>query len=265
MKKKYKFISFSFSSKMRSVIIAMTAVCSLPAAAQDSHPFSHLNAALRTSTLGVGLEFATPLSKHFEVRAGLDYLGYNVPYNSFSLNDENGNMQAAFGYIPDLRMKEKLSLTHGHLLADFHPVAGGVFHLTAGAFVGTSRIYADGFLADGDYRPAELRSGYDWPTVNADGYEIDFAGGTSKADVYLGNTIKPYFGLGVGNAVTRHRVGVKFELGMLYQGDFKIKQDGHQIDSINDRGINDVKDINRYLDLLKWWPMLSLQLTCRLF
>jgi hypothetical protein len=250
---------------MKSLVIMTVMTCSLPVVGQDNAPFSHLNVALRASTVGGGLEFATPLGKLFDARAGFDYLTGNVPYSNFSLNDDNGNMYDAFGYVPDLRMKEKLNMVHGHLLADFHPVAKGIFHITAGVFIGTSNLNADGFLANSNNDPAELKGGYEWPKVIVDGREIDFDGGKSTADIYLGNAVKPYLGLGLGNAVTRGRVGFKFELGLLYQGDYSLKQGGQDIDTINEKGINDMKDADRYTKLLRWWPMLNLQLTYRIF
>ncbi|MDR2384286.1 MAG: hypothetical protein LBD80_01300 [Tannerella sp.] len=249
---------------MRSIII-MGMVYSLPATAQEYSPFSHLNVALRASTLGGGIELATPLNKHLKVRSGLDYFKYNVPYNNFSLSDDGGELYAAFGYVPDLRMKEEISFVHGHLLIDFHPVPKGIFHITAGAFVGTNRIHADGFLSDSNDDPAELKSGYEWPSIVTDGREIDFSEGKSKVDILSENTVKPYFGLGLGNAVTRHRIGFKFELGLLYQGDFSIEQNGQQIGTINGKGINNVDGFGEYIDLFKWWPVLGIQLTYRIF
>jgi hypothetical protein len=136
----------------------------------------------------------------------------------------------AFGYVPEYRAKRDIKLTHGHLLADIYPSSHGIFHFTAGAFIGTSRVRIQGLLVDANNNNAPatlLPDGY-WPVTDLDGYEIRTDGGRADLEMTIGGTVKPYVGIGLGRAVTRKRFGVKFEIGVLRQGDtHSARTDGH--------------------------------------
>lgn len=224
---------------------------------------SHLSVGLRASTMGIGLEAATPLNDLFKLRAGINFMGYTSNSFDIGLEDPNGAFNEAFGYIPDYSMKGKLNFTNGHALVDFHPTKG-IFHLTAGFFVGKNQLKAEGFLADYDGNPAVLKDGQTWPTLDFDGHQLKTDNGRLDATLQLGNVIKPYFGLGLGRAIANKRVAFKFELGMIYQGKYSIKQNGKKVDVI-DNAVENFEDIDTYTNLLKWWPMLNFQLTYKIF
>lgn len=225
---------------------------------------SHLNVALRLSTMGVGLEAATPLNSYFKLRAGINYMGYKSPSFDLSLDDPDNSLTEAFGEIPDYNMKGELNFTNGHVLVDFHPVKKGIFHITAGAFIGKNQLKANGFLADMDGNPVQLKEGQDWPYIEFDGHKLELNDANLDATLQLGSVIKPYFGLGLGRAISKSRVSFKFELGVIYQGDYTLKQNGKKLDIIENATEN-FEDIDTYTQWLKWWPMLNFQLTYRIF
>ena len=75
------------------------------------------------------------------------------------------------------------------------------------------------------------------------------------------NSIRPYFGLGVGRAVPKHRVGFRFELGAMYIG--KPDVDSPNIDgTLNSE---DLDGFNKTLSKCRFYPQLSFKLTYRLF
>ncbi|MDR3268531.1 MAG: hypothetical protein LBT83_05645 [Tannerella sp.] len=256
---------------MNVVSVAIAIICTLPLQAQDddaSAPFSRLNIALRAATTGFGLEVATPLNNHFNARAGVDYFGYQSRYYDILIKDNaNQDLYDAFGYVPDYHAKGKLNLFHGRLLADYHPA--GIFHLTAGLYLGDFKAHVNGYLADRNNvnQPAKLKDdAHEWPTIDFDGHQIDLTDGRANLDLQLGNFVKPYFGLGVGRAVTKRKVGFKFELGVLYLGDYSLSQNGEKINlSGGSSDVKEVADVHEYLQMLQWYPMLSIQLSYRLF
>jgi hypothetical protein len=235
--------------------------------AQETTPFSRMNLALRLSTTGVGLELATPLSAHVNARAGVDVLPYNLGYDNYSLNSYSDKLEPAFGYVPAYRAKAKIDMLHGHLLADIHPSANGIFHFTAGAYIGTSQIKINGTLVDPSNQQAVLQPNYEWPIVNIDGYPVKTDDGYANLDLVLGNTVKPYLGVGIGKAVTEKRFGVKFEVGVLYQGDYTLKQDGQvlNVNNTNEVEGESIEVFHEYAKWTKWWPMVNLQFTFGLY
>lgn len=228
---------------------------------------SHLNVSLRFSTMGLGLELATPLNSYFKLRAGVNYMGYKreEAFN-VSLDDPDGYFQEAIGYVPDFRTTADINFTNGHVLFDFHPVKKGIFHITAGAFVGKNKLTAKGFLADSDGNPSELLDpDGQWPTIDFDGHVIEPVNGKLDIALQLGQVVKPYFGFGLGRAISRSRVSFMFELGAIYQGNYSLTQNGKKIDTSGIEGSESFQDAKTYTQILKWWPMMNFQLTYRIF
>ncbi|MDD2513661.1 MAG: hypothetical protein PHS71_10495 [Proteiniphilum sp.] len=90
-------------------------------------------------------------------------------------------------------------------------------------------------------------------------------GEITDASLHMGNSLKPYFGVGLGRTIPRNRVGFKFELGVVYQGPYELVSD-----IINEAGRNWVNRMAEEMELpvsqetLNWWPMLNLSLTYRI-
>ncbi len=229
----------------------------------DNSFLSHLSVAFRASTMGGGIQVATPINDYFKLRAGIDYLNFKTSNIDITLDDPDGTFQQSLGYTPDYKMKGKLNLAHGNVLVDFHPTKG-IFHLTAGFYIGTNKIKADGMLVDSNGKKAELEEGQSWPTINFDGHQLEINDANLNAEVQLGKVIKPYFGLGLGRAIAQNRVSFKFELGALYQGDYTLKQNGKKIGD-NQNLSENFDDVDKYTKLLKWWPMLNFQISYRIF
>ncbi|MDH6306175.1 hypothetical protein M2459_002889 [Parabacteroides sp. PF5-5] len=239
---------------------------SFSAIGQEYKPFSKLDASLRFSTMGLGLEAITPLSPNFRARAGVDYLGFNTSHYNISLEDNGGYLNKAFGYTPDYRAKFGLSMFHGHLLVDYHPMPTGIFYITAGVYAGSNKIDLDGFLSNPENdNMAVLLPGMEWPELDLDGHKIDVTNGyVEDLELKLGGAIKPYLGFGLGRTFGKSKFGYKVELGVLYQGDYSVKQSGVKIDE-DSTGLNDFEDIDKYTKWLKWWPMVNFQLTYNIF
>lgn len=231
-----------------------------------SHFLSSLSVALRASTMGGGIQAATPIINNFvTLRAGFDYFSVSPGAWDISLEDTDGLFDQAFGYTPDYSTKGKIQFANGNVLVDLYPTKG-IFHITGGVFIGTNTISAKGQLVNPQTgEAAVLKSGNDWPSIDFDGHRLDMTDANLNADLQLGSVIKPYFGFGVGRAISKNnRLSFKFELGAIYQGDYSLKQNGKKLDIIDDATEN-FEDIDDYKKWLKWWPMLNFQLSYRIF
>ncbi|GAB6121435.1 hypothetical protein JCM30204_25840 [Dysgonomonas termitidis] len=231
----------------------------------DKQFLSHLSIALRASTMGIGLQAATPINDYLNLRAGIDFVGFKTSTFDIGLDDTDGMFEEAFGYTPDYKMKGELNFTNGNVLVDFHPTKG-IFHLTAGVFIGANKLKAKGFLVNPNTgERATLKPGVsEWPYVDFDGHRLTLDDANLDATLQLGKIIKPYFGLGVGRAIANKRVAFKFELGMIYQGNYSLKQNGKKLDVVNNAS-ESFEDIDDYTKWLKWWPMLNFQLSYKIF
>lgn len=232
----------------------------------DNAPFKHLGIGLRVSTLGAGLEVSTNLNKNFKLRGGLSILPYSKDF-TFNMDDSK-LYEALGGYNPDYKMEGKLNFTNGHLLVDIHPMRYGIFHFTAGLFIGKNKIDASGYLQNSvtgkRITSEDLAPGYAWPKLEIEGHQVVIDNGAIDATFELGQTLKPYFGIGIGRSLPKSRLGFMFELGAIYQGDYKIKQAGQEV-NITQQVHDSFQDIGDYTKYLKWWPMLNFQLTYRIF
>lgn len=252
------------TTSLADSIAAVPATIQVPEKKSENTFLSHLSVGLRASTMGIGLQAATPINDYFKLRAGIDFIGFKTSTFDISLDDPDGVFDEAFGYTPDYKMKGELNFTNGNVLVDFHPTKG-IFHLTAGVFIGANKLKASGFLADNNGNPAQLKEGItEWPYLDFDGHRLTLDDANLDATLQLGKTIKPYFGLGVGRAIANKRVAFKFELGMIYQGDYSLKQNGKKLDVVNNAS-ESFEDIDDYTKWLKWWPMLNFQLSYKIF
>jgi hypothetical protein len=238
----------------------------LQAQNEESTPIGGVSLALRASLSGVGLEAATALSNHIFARAGVDYLGFQSSYYDVALPDKKGKLYDAFGYVPDYHAKGKLQFLNGRLLVDYHPSANGIFHLTAGAYIGSFGAHVDGYLVDHNGQPSVLKEGREWPVIEFDDQTIDMTDGRANLDLQLGNIVKPYIGIGLGRAVTERRLGYKVELGVIYLGPYTLKQDGKSINlGSNTEDVPEIDDAHRILSSIRWMPTLSVQISYRIF
>ncbi|HXZ42455.1 MAG TPA: hypothetical protein VEG68_17065 [Terriglobales bacterium] len=182
------------SSTPSSDTAASPAVESTPAPAQGGRMMlgSSLGVGVKVSLLGAGIEAATPLTYHTNLRFG---------FNAFSYS--RGFTNDGVGYNADLSFRS--FETH----FDWFPFAGG-FHLSPGLMVyNGNQIKASAAVPGGQSF-----------TLGGTGYVSDAANPITGSGKIGFNTVGPTFLLGWGNLVPRsnkHFV-VPFEFGMLVQG-----------------------------------------------
>ena len=251
------------------LIVAAALFAVSPAFSQKKfESFGNLSVGAKLSTLGYGFEVATPLNNLLMLRLGVNLLNLNLWEWSVPISDANGKFMDSFGHIPDYRFTPSADFKHGSLLLDFHLLGG--LHLTAGAFVGKSILKVDGRLVnpanneDSKLLQPDIEK---WPYVNVDnnnriGFTDD---GRASMDLQLGNTLKPYLGIGLGRAVPKNRLSFKVEIGAVFQKGYNLRHDGAVFD-FKDATEPKLQEIHDYaLKYLAIWPMVNFQISCRIF
>jgi hypothetical protein len=257
---------------MKRIIISLSLLAlAATATAQKSElpqrkAFSNLGISLNAGLTGAGATLSTPLGKYFTARAGFGTLPYTHLYsynNMPEVPDRNENPVQ----LPDVKLKIKLNVPAAHLLVDYSPFkqGWGGFHLTAGLYAGGPKL----LHVNGSIDLAELdRLNIDYQSVKDEikleiGNAIVRPADNGTLDAYAEvASIRPYFGLGWGNAIPKNRVGFRFDIGAMYHGKPELTSPT-MVGSIG--GGEDVSDINRILGYAKFWPQIQLSLTVRLF
>lgn len=205
------------------------------AQSEDGKCFDRFAVSLNVSSVGPGLELATPLGSHFALRAGFTTLPFNFTYDY----DKKGLTVEA---------DAKVKLMNGNVLADWFPSTSFPFHLTAGLYVGNTGVDATGH----SNQPFEIAGTVIEP--DAQGYV--------QAQLKT-NVAKPYFGFGFGRSIPRSRFGFKVEAGAMYHGTPKIETDATGY--VGDFTGDEVNKISESVTKWKFYPVLSLQLVYRIF
>ena len=215
-----------------TILLCSTTYAQTPS---EGGAFENFGANLKVGALyGPGIDFSTSLHPNLKARVGFSFLGYDA----LDVIDISGD--------EDLE-KGKLKFANANLFFDYFPMKNGVFHITAGAFVGTNKIEIAG-------------SGFDPFSLN-DYVIITDARGYFDGTVKLGSTVKPYLGLGIGRTIPNKTVGFKFELGVIYQGKLKVESD-YLNKSMTPNDVDDTIEIP--LLESKFWPSATLSLVFRL-
>ncbi len=260
---------------LKSLFFCFTTLCLLSAtksSAQDKkernahyteNAFSHLNISAGFSTLGTSIELATPLASNLKLKAGINFFDKTTHDTTIDLDDPTGTLNKAFGEDVSYRASLNIKTFHTNVFVDYYPFKKGIFHITGGIYIGETKISANGRIVNRQGNDAHLRPGYDWPQVEFDGNIIDINEGRIDAAVNFGNTVKPYLGIGLGRTVSKRRLGVRFEAGMMFAGSLKVTQNGKTV-SKSDLRMDNFEDIDKYKNLLKYYPMVKLQLNYRI-
>ena len=219
------------------LLVATMLLCSTTYAQTPSEggAFENFGASLKAGVMnGVGVDFSTALHPNIKARVGFNYLGYDAA----NVIDVSGDEELKQG---------KLSFANANLLFDYYPMLNGVFHITAGAYIGTNNVVIEG-------------KGFDPFSLN-DYVVIPDANGYFKSTVKFGGAVKPYLGIGLGRTIPNKSVGFKFELGVVYQGKLNVESD-YLNSSMTPNDVDDVIEIP--LLESKFWPSATLSLVFRL-
>jgi len=261
----------------------------MPPPQKTASAFNHLAIGVELfSTTGFGLEVGTPLSPHFALRGGFSMLPYSYGATFDGVVDQSiledidntidiepairsalaqkGLPTRATDVSTDMNVGVSLNPT-GKILIDYYPSSKYTFHITAGAYFGSGKmIKLKGRMDEAvDVLNVLKDYGYDYLDdiyVIDDNYQLTGRDVMDIRGALKVNAVKPYFGLGFGRAVPKKRVGVNFEIGVVYHGTPKITSESQNIQRLIDNELSEVMDVLKDYPI---YPIISFKLTVRLF
>lgn len=242
--------------------------------------FDNLSVGLSVGSDGIGFDVAAPISEYAAVRGGFSFLPTIKVDKNIKINKD------AATYYNNIDIQGKGQFFNGKLLFDYYPFKNSSFHLTAGAFFGTSEIVkihnTSPILKDpAQYGKVGLLIG-----TGANEYEVSTdqnGNAIIKAKV---NGFKPYIGLGFGRAVMKkQRFGVSFDMGVQFWGKPGVyakaiehnnafidrddptswKEHHFKYSDLGDDDDKDLRDAIKTVEKITVYPVLNIRLTYRIF
>ena len=247
---------------MKTKLIAITSaffltICSMQLSAQEQEQeaykdgfFKRFGVAVKASTYGYGLDLSTSLAPNLKARVGFNLLNYKYS-DSYEFYPDpapgyNGDVD---GTLENLDIK----FPNANILFDFYPVKAGIFCITAGVYIGNNKINSQG-TANGPFIWNDI-------VIRPENNKFD-------AELKVGNTVKPYFGFGLGRTISKSRLSCRFDLGLVYQGDYTLgspQSENGKTTNGADVLKKEIEDFPEGLtDALKFWPMMSFSISYRL-
>lgn len=125
-------------------VLAMLTVTNVSAQDADKRFFNHLSVGVTVGTPGFGLDVAMPICHYVDVRAGFTVFP-KIKYDTeldLNIDEYRTAIQPYYqGDIPsEVSIEAKTGFTNGKILFDVYPSKRSIFHLTVGAYFGTSEI-----------------------------------------------------------------------------------------------------------------------------
>lgn len=246
--------------KLLATLLAAATIVS--ANAQDEmEAFKHMSASAEVGMMGIGINVAMPVvSNHlvcvlgYNLPAGPTFKKtYRLKANTYKWLVQEMNAEAdrnpdkglqkidikSIGSEVSVDAESTLKFGNFKVLFEYYPSTKSSFHLTAGAMIGQ-----DKFIKLHGFAEEAVQNTYNIALSNQEKlygtnipedqdiryslrYNLDGATYCLNDDVelnghYVANKVKPYFGLGFGQAVPKKRVGCQFEMGLWYQGNTTI-------------------------------------------
>ncbi len=208
-------------------------------------PFSHFAFGLTATTLGGGIQLATPLGNRLNLRVGGNFLQFQYPFTKDSVN-----------YTPQIKLES------GQGTIDWFP-GNGEFHVSAGAL-----YFRNGFSGLANVQPGQVYKLGDTTYINSIDDPV-----SGNASLSYDRKIAPMVLLGWGNLIPRTGRHVTFpvEFGVAYMGAPQTKlqlsgtsctTDGCFDNATDPSTLTNIKEeqneINNDLRYTKFYPVLSL-------
>lgn len=228
--------------------------------------FNHYAVGVTVGTPGYGLDVATTVGNSFQLRVGFTTIPNVKMSSSLDISSATGNAPAQAGLPKSVDVEGKINMTNFKILVDYFPFKKSSFHVTAGAYIGPSKLVQ---VYNKDDGALSAISAYNTQYPNNQlGLELgDYLlkpdnAGNVEADIKV-NGFKPYLGIGFGRAVPRkNRVGFMFELGCQFWGSPKVYCNGDKLTS-EDLGGEDGGAI-KTLSSITIYPVMNFRLCGRI-
>lgn len=257
------------------LIVALLFVAMQASAADDADKnfFNHLSVGANLGTPGFGLDVAMPICDYVQVRAGFSIMP-DIKVTTDLDIDGYSDYPSYGGYdIPtEAEIEGKVGFTNGKLLFDIYPFKSSSFHITAGAYFGSSKVIQayntqDGLLLGVTKFNEAVENGtiigYDKIGVALDDYLLE-PDENGNVDAYIKTaSFKPYLGLGMGRAVPKKRLGFMFEAGVQFWGSPKVYCQDKELTESNVGG--DGGGVIKTISKVSIYPVLNFRICYRIF
>ncbi len=258
---------------LKSILAAVALVAlTVNANAQDKKFFNHLSVGVTAGTPGFGIDVATPVGDYVQLRGGVAvFPSISTPTDLERFEGESNVSNKALSALSlpsSVEFEGKVGFTNAKLLADVYPFKRSSFHVTVGAYIGSSDIVTVKNSVDGalnsvnTYNSLSSALGYETTgIVLGDLLLTPDAQGNIKAAIKT-SAVKPYVGLGFGRAVPKKRVGLMVELGAQIWGSPTVFCNDT---SVTSHVGSDANDILSTLSQIIIYPVLNFRLCGRIF
>lgn len=235
---------------------------------KDKNFLNHLAVGVTGGTPGVGFDVAMPLCHYVQVRAGVAFIP-DIKFDTELELTDIDYYDYTSTYLRDLEefdVEGKVGFTNGKLLFDLFPSKRSSFHLTVGAYFGSSKIVKAYNKEEGS-----LKEVYDYnQTAGANRIGLELgnyllepdADGNIEASIKT-KSFKPYVGLGFGRAVPKKRVGFMFEMGVQFWGSPAVYCFNDKLTESDVDG--DDGDVLKVMSKITVYPVLNFRLCGRIF
>lgn len=261
------------------LVLAASALLSLPLVAQDNNVLRHYSLSLGIGTTGVTADLGTMLGNYVGIRGGIDYMpnfDYKTDLNLTMVKQNESGVVTSLPQTVDV--KGKLDNTTGHALMDIYPFKERGFHLTFGAYFcskedivtvynedeGSLMKVADFNARRGEY--ADVPLSYGLLAAKLGDYSImPDDNGNANAFVKV-KKFRPYLGIGFGRAVPRQsRLNCQFDMGVQLWGKPVVYNGVNGQELTSDGAKGDDGGILKIISGFKVYPVISVRLAGRLF
>jgi hypothetical protein len=215
---------------LKKATLAALVLAALPMQAYAADGMMKLDA--HVSTLGGGLELATPLTERYTARLGFNTFKISANENSGGLN-----------YTGDLKLSSVTALV------DWRPWSG-VTHLTAGLIFNNNKLEMNAAATAG--------TSYD-----IDGVVYTANSGDSINTAVEFNKVAPYLGIGWSGQPKKQGFSFSTDIGILFQGSPKATVTasgawtGAGGQTVTDLVADAQSQLNSDLDGFKYYPVIS--------
>lgn len=235
---------------------------------QKKNCFNHLSVGVSLGTTGIGIDAAMPICDYVQVRAGVDFMP-NIKLST-DLDIDVPNVPQ-YEIPENIEVEGKIGFTNGKILFDVYPFKKSSFHVTAGAYFGSSKVIKaynkeEGILKDvanfnNDVEQG-LYPGQDKIGVMLGDYLLE-PDDDGNVNAYIKTAgFKPYLGIGFGRAVPKKRISCMFDLGVQFWGTPKIYCNGQRLTESDvdgeDGGVIEV------ISKVKIYPVINFRLCGRI-
>jgi len=253
--------------------VVVFAALSANAQKEDKNLFNHLSVGVQVGTTGIGIDAAMPMGNYVQMRVGVDFFPNITVDTDLDIDVPDLSQYPQYGSIPStIEVEGKAGFTNGKLLFDVYPFRGSSFHVTAGAYFGSSKIVKaynkkEGALIgiseyNNDVEEGLLPAGFEKIGAELGDYllEPDEKGNVNACIKTA--SFKPYIGLGFGRAVPKKRIGFMFDMGVQFWGTPKVYCFDRELSESDVDG--DGGDIIKTLSKIKVYPVINFRLCGRI-